>query len=74
MEEKIEHLIKLINGVRLEQEMHDDLKSVMTDKTESVRKNHPQGTFKRVFWEQQLENLKLKKRLQIRWHQGSMAL
>lgn len=53
------------NGVELEADMHDDLKTIMTD---DIRNHHSEGSFRRICWDQQLEALQTKDPHQIRWH------
>ena len=48
--------------------LHEDLESIMTEMTEDVQKNHADNAFRRLFWQQQLEANQLKDRCQVRWH------
>lgn len=38
--------------------LHQDLKSILEENSDAVRESFPEGTFRRVFWDQQLENSK----------------
>ena len=48
--------------------LREDLESIMTEMTEDVQKNHADNSFRRLFWQQQLEANQLKDRRQVRWH------
>ena len=41
------------NGVKLDREMHTDMISVMESSSNEVEKMHPEGSFERIFWEEQ---------------------
>ena len=56
------------DGVQLDDGMHDDLQSIMIDMTSEVRDQNSEGSFRRIFWEQQLEAMSKKNRRHIRWH------
>lgn len=48
--------------------LHSDLSTIMQDNTHDVHKAFPEGTFCRVFWDQQMENVKKNDPRQYRWH------
>ena len=55
-------------GIDVDEEVHQDLKTVVAEQSAFVKANFPQGTFKRVFWEQQRQaNLAADARSR-RWH------
>ena len=54
-------------GISLDKETHDDLEQIMKGMTTEVRSQWEEGSFRRIFWEQQLEALKVKDSRQIRW-------
>ena len=42
--------------------------SIMEDNGESIHSNHKEGTFQRLFWDQQMAAAKLSDPRQMRWH------
>ena len=52
----------------MDQQMHTILQSISKEKTAEVRSQHAGGSFRRVFWEQQVQALKTKNLRQMRWH------
>ena len=54
----------------MDQGLHDDLSTIMTENenTHDVREAFAEGSFRRVFWDQQLENSKKADARQYRWH------
>ena len=56
------------HGVNLDPQLHDDLTSVMNELTGEIQQKYPEDSFRRLFWEQQLQVLKAKDRRQVRWH------
>ena len=70
-ERKLKEAMKKLTrerGVNLEPQLHDDLTSVMNELTGEIRQNYPEDSFRRLFWEQQLQALKAKDCRQVRWH------
>ena len=61
--------LTLQRGVTLEPQMQDDLKSIMEETFDEVRKVNPEQSFRRLlFWEQQLQAINAKDLRQVRWH------
>ena len=56
------------NSIVVNDMLHEDLESIMKEMTEDVQKNHADNSFRRLFWQQQLEANQLKDRRQVRWH------
>ena len=48
--------------------MHDDLHRVMKEFNGEVRQKYPEGSFRHLFWEQQLQGIQAKNCRQVRWH------
>ena len=70
-ERKVKQIMEKLmekDGVQLEEGMHRDLQTIMTDMTSNVRDEHSEDSFKRLFWEQQLNAMQTKDHRQIRWH------
>ena len=64
--EKVDKLID--QGKEIDQQVHSDLIEVMNNHSGEVYKQFPEGSFARVFWDQQLSNAKVKSPRQYRWH------
>ena len=43
----------------MDQGLHDELSTIMNENTNDIQKAFPEGSFHRVFWDQQLENSKV---------------
>lgn len=48
--------------------MQNDIESIMKEKTAEIQNTYPENSLRRIFWEQQLNALKMKDKRQIRWH------
>ena len=55
-------------SIEVDEMLHEDLESIMTEMNEDVQKSHADSSFKRIFWQQQLEANKVKNKGQVRWH------
>lgn len=67
LKKKIEES-KLQHGVQVGPELHQDLSSIMESNNEAVLNEFPEGSFRRLFWEEQLKVNRLKDTRQMRWH------
>ena len=67
LEQKLKEVTEK-DGVSLDGTFQHDFDSILSDSTDDIRKHYPLGTFQRIFWDQQVESLKLKDKRQIRWH------
>ena len=56
------------NAVPVDEDLSNDLITIMKESTEIVRHDCPEDTFRRIFWEQQMAALSKKDKRQIRWH------
>ena len=56
------------DGVELEADLHNDMQVIMNEMTGAVRKEHSEGSFCRIFWDEQLKALQTKDSRKIRWH------
>lgn len=54
-------------GVIVDADLHQDLADIMEEHTASIHEEFPEGSFRRLFWDQQREALKVEAR-QMRWH------
>ncbi len=66
LKEKISDFIDRSDPV--DKVLHQDLKSILEENSEAVHESFPEGTFRRVFWDQQFENSKKSNAKQYRWH------
>ena len=48
--------------------LHNDLISVMRENREAVSKAYPEGTFRRLFWDEQFKAASLTDSRQMKWH------
>ena len=70
---KVARLLKKIKasigtkGVEVDRDLHEDLSKIMEDNTQAIHEQFPEGSFKRLFWEQQRDALNSSPR-QMRWH------
>ena len=67
LQEKIQASTTKI-GVTVEEELHDELTEIMTERSEEIRQQYPENSFQRLFWEQQLQATQTKCCTQVRWH------
>ena len=56
------------HGIEVQDELHQDLSSIMETSNEAVTKEYPPGSFRRLFWDEQLKANRLKDARQMRWH------
>ena len=67
LKDKIAHLCQK-EGVLLDHILHHDIVAVMEENQESIHSNHKEGSFQRLFWDQQMAAAKLSDPRQMRWH------
>ena len=67
LQQKVKKLTEA-EGMEVDDQMHDDLYSIMDEMSGQVEERFSEHSFERVFWNQQLEARKVKDRRQIRWH------
>ena len=60
--------LTLQHGVTLEPQMQDNITSIMEETFDEVRKMNLEQSFRRLFWEQQLQAINAKDLRQVRWH------
>lgn len=72
-ERKVDRLLKKIEasanskGVEVDSDLHGALSDIMAEQTPVIYEHFPEGSFKRLFWDQQREAEKCSPR-QMRWH------
>ena len=67
LEEKLEHHVR-ISGVRIQEDIRGDITDLLEKYSENVSGDNNEESFKSIFWNQQIKNLALKDKRQIRWH------
>ena len=55
-------------GICVEKQLEDDLENIMKEKTDYIRQQYTTNSFHHLFWDQQLEALKVRDKRQVRWH------
>ena len=55
-------------GESVSDALHDDLRSIMEENSDQIAKAYPEGSFRRLFWEEQLRAASLKDSRAMRWH------
>lgn len=72
-EKEVERLKEVIRssteerGISVDPSLHEDLQAIMRSHNQDVQQRFPQGTFQRLFWDEQLKCAK-KGAKQMRWH------
>ena len=56
------------DGVTVDSELNEDLKDMVEKSRDEVHKSYPEGTFQRIFWEEQEKAMSLKDSRSMRWH------
>ena len=56
------------NGVQIQPSLNEDFLVIMTENNSQVEENFPEGSFRRLFWEQQFQAAKTRDVRQMRWH------
>lgn len=56
------------NGVEVDECLSEDLMKIMEESNDYLEKHFPEGTFRRLFWDQQLQAAKAQNAWQMRWH------
>ena len=56
------------NGVEVDENLHTDLVSIMKNNYSSVETQFPVGTFRHLFWTEQMKCAMVKNARQMRWH------
>ena len=55
-------------GVQIQPSLNDDFLAIMTENNSQVEKHFPEGSFRRLFWDQQFQAAKTRDARQMRWH------
>ena len=52
----------------VDENLHNDLQAVMKDQSKEISKLFPEGSFRRLFWDEQLKMAKLNNAASMKWH------
>lgn len=52
-------------GICIEKQLEDDLQTIMLEKTNEISQKYAENSFHRLFWDQQLEALKVRDKRQV---------
>lgn len=69
--ERLQGIIEIFTkekGVLVDPSLGQDLLMIMEDKSDGIEKLYPPGSFRRLFWDQQLKAAKAKGPSGMRWH------
>ena len=67
LQEKIRRLTEN-SGEMLDENLHSDMIAIMKENSEKVKSAYPEGSFARLFWEEQMKAACLNNTKQVRWH------
>ena len=67
LKEKIRKLTE-DHGDTIDSELHSELLCIMHTNDEQIKRTYPEGSFSRLFWEEQLKAASAKNPCQVRWH------
>ena len=65
---KLENYIKKLNEKKVDEELNQDMVHILNSNSKKIQERYPEGTFARLFWEEQLKASSGKKGRQNRWH------
>ncbi len=66
LKEKVQKLLQ--EGEAVDNELNSDLLHIMKENVSKVHDDHPQNSFSRLFWDEQLKAISAKDPRQMRWH------
>ena len=55
-------------GIIVNDELHDDLKSIASASAKQIHSTHPEDSFKRLFWDQQVKASQYANSKSMKWH------
>ena len=67
LQERIEQCTER-NRLQVQTHLNDDLIEIMEENAAHIEEHFPEGSFRRVFWEQNFRAAKTKAARQMRWH------
>ena len=66
-EAKLQHHFRA-KGICIQDDIHDDMAGLVEKYSKSLDTSNDDESFQSIFWKQQLKNISLKNKKQIRWH------
>ena len=66
IQEKLDHALES-RGVSIGEDLHENLKAIVDDKSPFVAENYPEHSFARMFWESQKKALSLSNPKTMKW-------
>ena len=66
IQEKLDHALEP-RGVSIGENLHENLKTIVDDKSPFVAENYPEHSFARMFWESQKKALSLSNPKTMKW-------
>ena len=70
-ERKLKRFITKItttDGIILDEKLHSDMEGMMHGLNEEITHSYPDGSFRKLFWDQRIQGIKLINMHQICWH------
>ena len=67
IEAKLQHHFRA-KGICIQDDIHDDMAGLVKKYSENLDTSSDDESFQSIFWKQQLKNISLKNKKQIRWH------
>lgn len=67
LKEKIQQLTQQ-QGDEVDTNLNADLLGILNENYEQIKQAYPEGSFPRLFWEEQLKAASVKEARQVRWH------
>ena len=52
--------MSIAHGVAVDDDLHNDLKTIVEENSKQVHATYPEGSYQRVFWDQQVKASSLK--------------
>lgn len=71
--EKLEHTIDK-HGIQVDNDLHQDLVAIMDSHQPLISEQYPQGSFQRIFWEQQYKASQLGNSKSMKWEPAMIRL
>ena len=66
--QELNSVLRSMHGVKIDSFLHSDLCAIMRESSAVVIKSFPDGSFRWLFWDQQLQGAKVKDARAMRWH------
>ena len=67
LEKKLTNLVEE-DGIRLDDELDRDMKTIIDETTKQINSNYPPNSFEQLFWQQQQKAISMKDTRAMKWH------